>query len=86
MLIQNWGWIVSFNIPLLNLQVMEFLLAVNDLIEKKYPPDTVEVALIYNNNEKAKVLKVYSLHSVFFTSITGEQRYCVNSLYQLRKD
>lgn len=66
MLIQNWGWIVSFNIPLLNLQVMEFLLAVNDLIEKKYPPDTVEVALIYNNNEKAKVLKVYSLHSVFY--------------------
>ena len=45
---------------------MEFLLAVNDLIEKKYPPDTVEVALIYNNNEKAKVLKVYSLHSVFY--------------------
>ena len=66
MLIQNWRWIVSFNIPLLNLQVMEFLLAVNDLIEKKYPPDTVEVALIYNNNEKAKVLKVYSLHSVFY--------------------
>ena len=38
---------------------MEFLLAANELSEMKYPPDTVEVALVYNNNEKAKVLNVY---------------------------
>lgn len=42
-------------------EVMEFLLAVNELSEKKYPPDTVEVALAYNNNEKAKAAEFLEL-------------------------
>lgn len=45
---------------------MEFLLVVNDLIEKKYFLDIVEVVFIYNNNEKVKVFKVYSLYFVFY--------------------
>jgi len=38
-----------------SLQVMEFLLATQELCEMSYPADTVEVALGYTNTEKAKV-------------------------------
>lgn len=38
-----------------SLQVMEFLLATQELCEMGYPADTVEVALGYTNTEKAKV-------------------------------
>lgn len=38
-----------------SLQVMEFLLATQELCEMNYPADTVEVALVYTNTEKAKV-------------------------------
>lgn len=34
---------------------MEFLLATQELCEMSYPADTVEVALVYTNTEKAKV-------------------------------
>lgn len=34
---------------------MEFLLATQELCEMNYPADTVEVALVYTNTEKAKV-------------------------------
>lgn len=34
---------------------MEFLLATQELSEMNYPADTVEVALVYTNTEKAKV-------------------------------
>lgn len=34
---------------------MEFLLATQELSEMNYPADTVEVALVYTDTEKAKV-------------------------------
>ena len=34
---------------------MEFLIATQELCEMSYPADTVEVALVYTNTEKAKV-------------------------------
>ena len=34
---------------------MEFLLATQELCEMSYPADTVEVALVYTDTEKAKV-------------------------------
>lgn len=43
---------------------MEFLLATQELREMNYPADTVEVALVYTNTEKAKVWVCF--YSLFF--------------------
>ena len=43
---------------------MEFLLATQELCEMSYPADTVEVALVYTNTEKAKVWVWFFLYCV----------------------
>jgi len=44
---------------------MEFLLATQELCEMSYPADTVEVALVYTNTEKAKAVEFLELMKKF---------------------
>jgi len=44
---------------------MEFLLATQELCEMNYPADTVEVALVYTNTEKAKAVEFLELVKKF---------------------
>ncbi|KAL9986943.1 hypothetical protein ACROYT_G001161 [Oculina patagonica] len=44
---------------------MEFLLATQELSEMNYPADTVEVALVYTDTEKAKAVEFLELVKKF---------------------